>query len=488
MTANREIELKLELDWAHRAALQHLPLIKSAEGETQHLVAIYFDTPDKAIWKSGYSLRVRRKGRRRVQTVKARSEGAAGLYARSEWEKPVKGDQPVIDASSGPLEDVIGAEGGRDLVPVCVTDIARDMRQLAFEGAEIELAIDEGSVRAGECSARLCELELELRSGSPRALFDLARQIDGSVPLRLSVQSKAERGYALAKGGHAGPVKADAVALDPDMAASDAFGAIAGSCMRQFRFNEKLLLDADDSGALHQARVGLRRLRSAFSLFKPLLGDDEQAMLLSAELRRLANGMGDARNLDVLIERMAERRTDPVLAHARRRAFEHARSELASARSRLLMLDLAEWLGVDLPETGLAQVRSGTIECFAADILDRARKKLRKRGRDLAELSEERLHRLRIQAKKARYAVEFFESLWPAAAAQKRRKAWLSGLKKLQDRLGELNDIAVGTRILVELGVERKPPGCDGDKIEALRSEAADAFARLMDAEPWWRS
>jgi len=485
MTPNREIELKLELDCAHRAALEHLPLIRAAEGETQQLVSTYFDTPDKAIWNNGYSLRVRRKGRRRIQTVKPRDESAVGFFARTEWEKPVKGDAPVIDAASGPLPDLIGAEA--TLAPVCATEIERDMRQLAFEGADIELAIDSGAVRAGERSARLCELELELRGGSPRALFDLARQIDGSVPLRLSVQSKAERGYALAAGPKAGPVKADRVALDPAMGAADAFGAIAGSCMRQFRFNETLLLTTDDAGALHQARVALRRLRSAFSLFEPLLGGDAQAGLLSAELRRLANGMGDARNLDVLIARMGGRKPDPVLAHARRRAFEHARSELASARSRLLMLDLAEWLGVDLREAGPARLRSEAVRHFAAEALDRAQQRLRKRGRDLAELSEHRLHRLRIAAKKARYAAEFFDSLWPAGPARRQRKTWLLGLKKLQDQLGELNDIAVGTRILVELGVHRKPPGSDGERLDALRADAADAYGKLMGAEPWWR-
>src|SRR3546814_6754427 len=78
------------------------------------------------------------------------------------------------------------------------------------------------------------------------------------------------------------------------MTAADAFRHIAQSCVRQFRLNEALLLAGRDAGALHQVRVALRRLRSAFSIFKPVIGGDAHTPLRD-ELRWLASELANAR-------------------------------------------------------------------------------------------------------------------------------------------------------------------------------------------------
>src|SRR3546814_12888666 len=92
-------------------------------------------------------------------------------------------------------------------------------------------------------------------------------------------------------------VKAELVKLAAGMTAADAFRHIAQGCVRQCRLNEALLLAGRDAGALHQVRVALRRLRSAFSIFKPVIGGYSHA-LLGEELRWLASELADARNIE----------------------------------------------------------------------------------------------------------------------------------------------------------------------------------------------
>lgn len=484
--SNVEIELKLEFDPGDLAVLHRAPFLAGA-GETHHLVATYFDTPDRALDRSKYSLRIRRHGQQCIQTVKAGGGAAAGLFARDEWERKVDGDTPVLDAASGPLLDAIGGEAAARLAPMLVTDVERRSWQLEFEGAEMELSVDRGTVRAGNRTAALAEVELELRGGDTPALFDVARQIDGHVPLRLAVRSKSERGYALLDGALSRPVKAEPVVLDRAMRAADALRAIVSACIRHYRLNETLLLQSDNAEALHQARVALRRLRSALSLFRPLLRDDPDAELLNAQLRRFAGALGKARNLDVLIAHMGKD-VPPALDQARARAYAHVRTELESARVRLLMLDLVEWLsnGPWLREPRHPKRLGTPIAFFAAKRLSRGRRRLEQLGQDIAHRGAKQSHRVRIEAKKARYAAEFFATLWLSPDGRQRHATWLKGLERVQDRLGALNDLVIGQRILADLGVEAGLERPDTARAESLRADAGAALEKLAKTPSFW--
>jgi len=85
--------------------------------------------------------------------------------------------------------------------------------------------------------------------------------------------------------------------------------------------------------------------------------------------------------------------------------------------------------------------------------LERCRRKILKRGTRLAELDPIRRHRVRIQAKKLRYASEFFGSAFSGKKAARRRKELVAALKQLQDRLGDLNDISVHEGLTERLAI-----------------------------------
>ncbi len=482
-----EIELKLEFAEEHRDRLMSAAPLAEVEARTDHLVSAYFDTPDLDVRAAGYSLRVRHSGDRRIQTLKASGEGAAGLFVRAEWENDIEGDRPLVDANSGPLAKVVDREALARIRCVFETDVQRTRYKLQSGGAEIELAIDKGRIRAGKRREGLCEVELELDRGTPQALFDMVRRLDETVPLRLGVCSKSERGYALAAGERPAAFKAEPVRLDPDGNIRDAFVLIAQGCIRQFRCNETLLMESGAAPALHQARVGLRRLRSAFSLFKPLLAGDARVKRLRAELGWLAGELGEVRNVDVLIKRADGNLKDQLVA-ARARIFDHARGQLASARSRRLMIDLAEWLALGdwrlRPADRALADRSPA--SFATESLDRHRKRLKRRGRGLAALSDEHRHEARIEAKKLRYATEFFAALFPKHIARRRHAAFLDALEAMQDQLGELNDRVTGPQVLASLGIDPSAMMSRPDDGSELLARAEDAYERLMDVKRFW--
>ncbi|RIA46389.1 inorganic triphosphatase YgiF [Hephaestia caeni] len=476
-----ELELKLDLTSEAAAAFEASALLPGdPDIAAQH--SIYFDTPDQALSKAGLSLRIRRSGRKRIQTVKADGASAAGLFARSEWERPVSNDTPVLDDAT-PIRTMLG-DAADAIGPAFEVRIERRSWIIEESGATIELVLDRGEAVAGERTSPICEIELELKTGQPAALFALARRINAVAPVRLGVQSKAERGYRLAA-PVAKMVKAEPVTLGAGMTAAEAFRRIVQSCLRQFRLNEALLLTGRDAGALHQARVALRRLRSAFSIFKPVIGGNDPVPLRE-ELRWLAGELGEARNLDVLLERAKPGALHDRIAAAREAAYSQVEAVLASARVRALMLDLAEWTasGDWLTAPDIADRRDQPARDFAVTALDRFRRKVKKDGRDLAKTDDEARHEVRKDAKKLRYASEFFAGLFERKREKRRQKKFLAALEALQDQLGALNDLATAPEVLEKLGLADDPGAgrlLVGGKRKALLEAAAEAHEDLID-------
>ncbi len=424
-----------------------------ADGGTKSLISTYYDTPDDSLRKAGFSLRVRKTGGRHIQTVKAQAASAAGLFVRPEWEHDIAGQKPVL-TETGPLAEAIGAEALKHIGRAFVTEVERTVHKVRIGGATILVTDDCGEVRAGRHAEPIREIELELERGNPRAIFALAKRLGDHIPLRLGVRSKSERGYLLReRRGKAR--KAEPVQLSPDDDTATAFEKIAQSCVRQYRLNETLLLAKSEPEPLHQARVGLRRLRSAFSIFAPMFAADQRGMLFRAELRWLSGVLGEVRDLDVLMPRLSGAACD-FARDTRASAMARAAVDVDSARTRALMLDLSEWLTFGDWRIAPADpaLPGRDIASAARSILQARRGKLKRGGRHLADLSDEKRHELRKQGKKLRYATEFFATLYPASAGY---RLFLDKLQKFQDQLGELNDLATLPELLARLASMARP-------------------------------
>src|SRR5262249_55135661 len=139
----------------------------------------------------------------------------------------------------------------------------------------------------------------------------------------------------------------------------------------------------------------------------------------------------------------------------------------------------------------------------AADELARRRKKIRKQGKHLSTLSTKKRHKLRIRAKKLRYASEFFEDVFPGKKNKRHRKSAVEALKNLQSALGELNDVAARERLMSEVA-KQKPVsgvrhprnlsfaagivyGTQETRVCELLAEAKKAHAKFEEIKAFWK-
>lgn len=482
----REVELKLEAEPGAAESLPRHPLLAGIEPAEQDQLAVYFDTAKGKLRKAGYTLRVRAGGGAFVQTIKA-ANGGAGLFDRGEWEEPVEALEPSAEAAMAtPVRDVLSRRGFDKLVPVVRSEIRRTVWPVTLDGSEIELILDRGVIRGGEAEQPVNEVEIELRSGEAAGLIALAQRLGEVIPLRLGVLTKAERGFALAEGSLGKVAKAPPVQLDRTMRAGEGFAAIALSCLKHFRLNEPILVEQRLVPALHQARVAMRRLRSALSLFRPAIRDDPDYVRMREELRWFTNQLGEARNLDVYLGRLAEDAPERgALRQARQQSYDSITAVLDSQRFRSMMLDLFGWLL-------LGEWRSGSraalpLYRFTANRIDRQWRDIELCAGQLAELEEEPRHRLRIQIKKIRYALEFVQELHRGAGVKQKRFA--AALGSLQESLGRLNDMATARQIALEHDLPSE--GAEEVRLEAeereLVADADRAFDRLIAIGPYWR-
>jgi CHAD domain-containing protein len=313
-------------------------------------------------------------------------------------------------------------------------------------------------------------------------------------------------------------VKAAPIDLSAGTSTRDAFKAIGLACLKQVLGNEPALLAGDPEG-VHQMRVGLRRLRAAMSLFADIL-QDPQTAARKEELKWLTGELGPARELEVLVTRVVapvKRRHSRLqgisslsrdLTQQRAAALARAQDAAQSERFRALTVEIARWLEAGQwrrPQDDLVRDRGDVpIEISAADQLTRRFKKIRKKGKMLTRLDARRRHKLRIQAKKVRYASEFFANLFPGKKASKRRKKFLSALEDAQDCLGDLNDIAVHEDRITAIADESRRSrrrrgnpkrafaaglltGREDARLDAAMENATHAHAALVRIKPFWR-
>ena len=519
MPAPKEIELKLEVPPANLPRLAKIPHLRAlktpAKSATE--ISVYFDTENRRLHKKGLMLRVRRVRDRYVQTIK--SAGHSDLFERDEWESEIDGAMPDLRLAQGTaLEPLLSRKFCRQLKPVFETRVRRKTYPLTDGDSDIALTVDRGEIDTGDRSKPLCEIELELRRGHEAELFEVARELTHTVAGQLALKSKSERGYELLQGSEAAPVKGAPIDLSRGTSTRDAFKAIGLACLKQVIDNVPALLAGEPEG-VHQMRVGLRRLRAAMSLFADIL-QDPQTAAFKEELTWLTGELGPARELEVLVTRVVapvKRRHSRLqgisslsrdLTQQRAAALARAQDAARSERFRALTLDIAGWLEAGQwgrPQDDLVRDRGDVpIEISAAEQLTRRFKKIRKKGKALTRLDARSRHKLRIQAKKVRYASEFFAAVFPGKKASKRREKFLSGLESVQDCLGELNDIAVHEDRITAVADEgrrnrrrRGSPkrafaaglltGREDARLDAVLQRATDAHAALARIKPFWR-
>lgn len=485
-----EIELKLTLAPKDARTLPGHPLLAAHPPKRQRLLNTYYDTPGLDLKAMRVALRFRKIGWQWLLTVKSAEPSSAGLAMRSEWECPATPgvfdfshvDVPALRAR---LEAATPA-----LLPVFTTDFRRTAWTIAYGTSTIEVALDRGHIASQGRNAPLCELELELISGEIGDLFALTRELQSGFHLHPSIASKAERGYALFADEAPRPFKARPLPLAAELTPVEAFRRITLGCLEHLQRNEAGITRGKDPEFVHQARVALRRMRSAMKLFAPVLPADF-VQAYGQAWRTLAATLGTARNWDVFVDETlppilaafpADRPARRLLAegrHRARRAHEAVAAMLVLPEYPRLLVEFTAALFA-LPDNAEA-----TLTEFACQRLNGHARKARQLATRHHNLEPADRHRMRIRFKKLRYALEFFAALLPP----RRLKPYLAALTQLQDELGLINDHVTAESLIAEVldGVKPGPvQGWIAGRHALLLAELPEALDTwLAQAAPW---
>jgi len=496
-----EVEIKLSATPAILAAMRKHAAVRSLlDGgvRTQTLVSRYYDTAECDLRDAGVALRIRRIGRRWLQTAKGAGDAAGGLHRRLEFEWPLAAPRVNRERLAfTPWKKALAHSDAR-LVTVFTTSVSRSTQPLRFpDGTRALLCLDRGTIVAGGRREPLCEIELELVDGDVRQLFALAQSIATELPVTVAQTSKAERGYALRMGLPPAPARAQRVPLPADSSAAAALAAVGADCLRQIGANVEAL-HADGSGEfVHQLRVGVRRLRSLINLVDPAIAPSSLETL-DAELQWIAGVAGAVRDCDVFSTQTLQPIAPNLIQAAHRRDLGTLRGRvtrlrgarhlalhaaIASARTTKLLLDCAVALVDIAAHPGPIQAPSSA-RGLAQTTLDKRHLRLRKRGKHLRSLPAAERHRARIAAKKLRYAAEFFAPLFHRGRASR----YIDALSQLQDALGRLNDAATAEGLLETVAGASAPSPALVHAAGMVRGwNAAQSARELVRLDKAWR-
>jgi CHAD domain-containing protein len=458
--------------------------VTAADPEVLRLETVYYDTPDLRLARWGVSLR-RRAGEGwtlKLADPPSRAPRPGALLERDE-----------LTYQGGPRRPPAAALGvvrafvrGSELAPVARLSTVRRRVRLVDAGGRLvaEVVDDEVSVRDGRrVAARFREIEVEVPEGGGDAvgivtpIVERLRQAGAGIPDPTPKHVRA-----------LGPRATEPPEVAPEPLPA---GATAAQAIRNaIAESVASLLNHDppvrtgrDPEAVHQARVATRRLRSHLRTFGPLL-DPEWTASLRFELGWLAFGLGGVRDREVLLLRLRERalslpandqRAAAALLKLLEGEVDDARRELSADLESARYVDLLDRLvaaahrPVTLPEAD--QPAAEVLPALAMTPWRRLRTAVRQvRAAAPATPTDAELHRIRILAKRARYAAEAV-----APVAGEAAQAFARAVAKVQAVLGEHQDSVTAQAWLRAARVSGRRAFVAGELIALERIAAAGA-------------
>jgi inorganic triphosphatase YgiF len=458
--------------------LRQAPVIEQYahnRGVVRRLDSLYYDTEDHLLFGLGMSLRVQRQGKRFIQTLRHLDtlQQEPGNISGETWQAPVADAAPdlsrlaSIEALSPLLERLVGVP----MVVVFETRLRRQVRRLQLPTALLDVAFDEGMIEAGAEQQAVREITLSLQSGEASVMYDVGMRLLELAPVQVSSAGIAARGYALASGVAIKAEKAAPSALTPALAVDDMIAAVLAGCQAHLQANQEVARAGRNPDGVHQMRVALRRLRSAFSLLHREL-PSATLRSLGTEAKWAAGELETARSWDVFLtttlagpSHLQRAGSDfdglrNTSEQPRAAGYAAVQALLDASRYGRFQLALGHWIARrgwrnEVDSDGLA-VLAEPAPAMAMRVLARLQRRVHKQGAQFRKLSATERHELRITLKKLRYATEFFLPLFGQAAHGSR---YIRRLSRLQDALGLDHDAATTQPLLDEIGQLSRSPG-----------------------------
>lgn len=435
-------------------------------GEVLRLTDTYLDTDDWRLYRAGFALRIRKRGKQAETTMKslASESEVPGLRNRREISEPIEDSNPSgIPKARGPVgERVRSLIGRHGLKPIFEIRTRRVTYALNADGERIgEVSVDDTSIPLEDDHKpfRIQRVEVETELDLLSKLEPFVGELRAGFELSPGASSKFRSG--LTARGHEPPEPPEFGPTGVD--SSLTLGEVAFAVMRE-QFAKFLAHEAgtrlgDDPEELHDMRVASRRLRAAMQIFKDAL--PVRFRQQRDEVKHFANILGEVRDLDVQVDRVRawisgaapEDREHlgefaSVLEKRRSEARERMLEELDSDRYESFVEDFGDALRRG--PSSRTRAAGQPVLAAAPDLVQRRYRKVRKLGDKLSEDSPaESYHELRKRGKKLRYALEFLSPIYGKSAGK-----MVDRLKTLQDVLGDHQDAIVSIEQLREVGAD----------------------------------
>ena len=495
-----EVEIKLQVPSESRAALE--AALDVPHWHLTQLQAHYFDTAGGQLAAHGFSWRLRRENGQWVQTLKGdgghllqRLEHEVEVPAKEGREVPRPDITRHRDSPAGrALAKALG--GALDDLSTLVVEqfhsrVERRARVMNQDGAQIEVAFDAGSLHAKGRGAPVCELELELKDGPAQALFELARPWVAAHGLWLSTASKAWRGALLAEGRDFGPaLKAGVPSLAWSMSPQALLRAIVASCLEQILPNAgEIAAGSTEAEHVHQARVGLRRLRTALRElgdFAPVL-DAAGEEVLSTTFSRLGEVRDQEAVARAVLGRLAQAGAPQGLQWPKAEGEVHPpAAAVRDPAFQQVLLDLLAFTLAQAPGEASCK-HDGHCRKALRERLAKLHKQVVRDGERFTELPVEQQHRVRKRLKRLRYLSEFLSPLYGTQAVER----YVEALRPAQDALGEHNDDAVGLEAFSRATAAQPEAwfavGWLNAQQEASARDCRRALRKVAEAPRFWK-
>jgi triphosphatase len=477
--------------------------------ETKQLTDTYYDTEDWRFYRAGYALRVRRDGKRVEATMKSlASSEDGGLKKRREISEPLRSGK-TLKSAHGPVGERLRLlAGARDVRPLFEVRTRRRIFELRPEadgpdgaaeevtvdalggvhprerGAVLaEISLDESEFSAGEERARLSRIEVEVideEANSCDGVSGFVGELQSSLDLRPTGLSKFRTGLAAAGLSPAVAPDFGPTEIDASMSAGEVAFAILRRHFATMLAHEPGVRLGEDPEDLHDIRVATRRLRAALKLYKEVL--PQRAERYERDLRFFAGALGEVRDLDVHLERLAGEALDEVVAALEERRVEARRRMLEALDSNRYEGFVASFSGT--LRRGRSPAPTGPILEVAPDLVRRRYKKVRKDVEALTgDSPPEDFHDLRKKGKRLRYALEPLQGIYGKPAEK-----LVDLLKDVQDDLGDNQDLVVAAKSMEELAVAGDLPPRAVFSLGAMAGgysrDAAEIRANFLESKP----
>lgn len=482
-----EFELKFQVPRERLAAVG--AALRRGSVERTRLRATYFDTADGALARRKLTLRLRQEGREHVQTAKGpgptsteRLEHNVPIAAGAQ--RPVvelHADHPVARA----LRDALAGSDG-ELLPLFETDVVRRTRLVKAAGTVVEIALDEGRIRAGTASVPVLELEFELKEGSAEALVEVAQRWCEQHGLWLDPLTKSGAGRRLAE-RVTEPPAVMACEVRAARGTAPLLAAILDAALQQVLGNARELAAGTGGDAhVHQLRVGLRRLRSALRELASWGPVDAAVAEVDAPLRALFTVLGEHRDRATLLPAL---RGELQAIGAPVAGWDAPLPDVGAA-VREPALQMAQLRLLALVQA-LSRGEKGGLKAARADAAERLHKLHRKTlraGRHFVALAPSERHRVRKRLKRLRYLGELVRPLFDGKDVDR----YVASLKRLQDALGAYQDAAAGRLLFTQHAQEDARAWFGAGWLAAREERLAHACEKACrklarEAQPFWK-